>query len=147
MAQYQSDSFVGMSSLPTNSHGGMLMAHRCVVHFAVSTALAANDLLVLGRLPAGYTVEEIKADAAAAGLVLDVVAKPSLEGTDGDLALSSAVTLAAGEVAGPRTVAAINFEGSNTELFLVAKVTTGATMAAGSKVGVTFTYRYRQPTY
>ncbi|HRA30282.1 MAG TPA: hypothetical protein PLT61_12195, partial [Acinetobacter johnsonii] len=63
MAQHQSDSYIGLSNLPTNSHGGMLMSHRCAVSFAVATTLVAGDLLVLGRLPAGFTVESVKADS------------------------------------------------------------------------------------
>ena len=60
MAQFLSDSFEGMSSLPTNSHGGMVMAHRCAIIFPVAATLVANDKLVLGILPAGYTIDSIK---------------------------------------------------------------------------------------
>ena len=96
MAQYFSESHEGMSSLPTNSHGGMLMRHRCAIVFAVGATLAAKDQLVLGVLPAGYTIDEITADSdGIAGLSVNVVQAEGLAQSDAKTTLASAISLAA----------------------------------------------------
>lgn len=149
MAQYFSESHKGMSSLPTNSHGGMLMRHRCAIVFAVGAALTVKDQLVLGVLPAGYTIDEITADSdGIAGLSVNVVQAEGLAQSDAKTTLASAISLAAaGGVAGKVTKDAIRFKGTDKGLYLVAEVTAGGSVTAGQEVGVTFTYRYRQVTY
>ena len=149
MAQYFSESHEGMSSLPTNSHGGMLMRHRCAIVFAVGATLAAKDQLVLGVLPAGYTIDEITADSdGIAGLSVNVVQAEGLAQSDAKTTLASAISLAnAGGVAGTVTKDAIRFKGTDKGLYLVAEVAEGGSVTAGQEVGVTFTYRYRQVTY
>ncbi|WP_446892630.1 hypothetical protein [Acinetobacter sp. NS4_7] len=149
MAQYFSESHEGMSSLPTNSHGGMLMRHRCAIAFVVGGTLAAKDQLVLGVLPAGYTIDEITADSdGIAGLKVNVVQAEGLAESDAKTTLASAISLAtAGGVAGTVTKDAIRFKGTDKGLYLVAEVVEGGNVTAGQEVGVTFTYRYRQVTY
>lgn len=149
MAQYFSESHEGMSSLPTNSHGGMLMRHRCAIVFAVGATLAAKDQLVLGVLPAGYTIDEITADSdGIAGLSVNVVQAEGLAESDAKTTLASAISLAtAGGVAGTVTKDAIRFKGTDKGLYLVAEVAEGGNVTVGQEVGVTFTYRYRQVTY
>ncbi len=149
MAQYFSESHEGMSSLPTNSHGGMLMRHRCAIVFAVGATLAAKDQLVLGVLPAGYTIDEITADSdGITGLSVNVVQAEGLAQSDAKTTLASAISLAAaGGVAGKVTKDAIRFKGTDKGLYLVAEVAEGGNVTAGQEVGVTFTYRYRQVTY
>ena len=149
MAQYFSESHEGMSSLPTNSHGGMLMRHRCAIVFAVGATLAAKDQLVLGVLPADYTIDEITADSdGIAGLSVNVVQAEGLAESDAKTTLASAISLAtAGGVAGTVTKDAIRFKGTDKGLYLVAEVAEGGNVTAGQEVGVTFTYRYRQVTY
>ncbi len=148
MAQYQSDSFEGMSNLPTNSHGGMLMSHRCAVLFPVAATLAAGDLLVLGRLPAGYTIEAVKSDSDV-GLTFDVIQTDSLDKqTEKDeLILVQGLNPNANQVDGTLTMKAIRSKGLDSDRFLVAKITTGGAVTAGQEMGVTFHYRYRQVTY
>lgn len=149
MAQYFSESHEGMSSLPTNSHGGMLMRHRCAIAFVVGGTLAAKDQLVLGVLPAGYTIDEITADSdGIAGLSVNVVQAEGLAESDAKTTLASGISLAtAGGVAGTVTKDAIRFKGTDKGLYLVAEVVAGGDVTAGQEVGVTFTYRYRQVAY
>ena len=149
MAQYFSESHEGMSSLPTNTHGGMLMRHRCAIAFVVGGTLAAKDQLVLGVLPAGYTIDEITADSdGIAGLSVNVVQAEGLAESDAKTTLASGISLAnAGGVAGTVTKDAIRFKGTDKGLYLVAEVAAGGNVTAGQEVGVTFTYRYRQVTY
>jgi len=148
MAQHQSDSYIGLSNLPTNSHGGMLMSHRCAVSFAVATTLVAGDLLVLGRLPAGFTVESVKADSDVV-LAFDVIQTDSLNKlTEKDeLVLAKDLNPNANQVDGTMELKAIRAKGKDTDRFLVAKITTGGALTAGKEVGVTFHYRYRQTAY
>lgn len=149
MAQFNSDSYEGMSSLPTNSHAGMVMTHRCAIIFPVAVTLVAGDKLVLGTLPAGYTVQSVNADTdGIAGLSVNVVQADTLEAGAVKTTLASAVSLATdGIVAGTMTKAGIRLKGSNDNLYLVADVAVGGAVAAGKEVGVTFSYRYRQVTY
>lgn len=149
MAQFLSDSFEGMSSLPTNSHGGMVMAHRCAIVFSVAATLAANDKLVLGILPAGYTIDSIKADTdGITGLTVDVVQAEDLALVTGKKVLASGVSLVtAGGVDGKLTKDAIRFKGSDKPLYLVAQVAVGGTVTAKQEVGITFQYHYRQVAY
>lgn len=150
MAQFSSDSYDGLSNLPTNSHGGMVMSHRCAVIFPVATTLVVGDKLVLGKLPAGYTVQDISADTdGVTGLSVNVVQANSLVDAGAvKLTLATGVSLVtAGGVAGKLTKDAIRFKGSNEDLFLVAEVAVGGAATKGLEVGVTFTYRYRQVAY
>ena len=150
MAQFNSDSHEGLSNLPTNSHGGMVMTHRCAVTFAVAATLVAGDKLVLGQLPAGYTVQGITADSdGITGLSVDVVQADGLASGDAKLALSSGVSLATagGAIAAPLTKDAVRFKGSNNNLYLVAEVKVGGSVTKGKEVGVTVSYRYRQVAY
>lgn len=150
MAQFNSDSHDGMSSLPTNSHGGMVMTHRCAVIFPVNATLVAGDKLVLGKLPAGYTVQAITADTdGITGLSVNVVQADSLiDAGATKTTLASGVSLVtAGGVAGTLTKDAIRFKGLDKNLFLVAEVAVGGAVTKGQEVGVTVSYRYRQVAY
>lgn len=151
MAQFNSDSFEGLSNLPTNSHGGMVMSHRCAVIFPVNATVAIGDKFVLGKLPAGYTVQDITADTdGITGLTVNVVQTNSLidaGATKITLAPSISLATAGGEIAGTLSKDAVRFKGSNNDLFLVAEVTAGGSVTKGQEVGVTVTYRYRQATY
>ena len=150
MAQFNSDSHEGLSNLPTNSHGGMVMAHRCAVSFAVAVTLVAGDKLVLGQLPAGYTVQDLTADSdGIAGLSVNVVQADSLESDAEKLTLASGISLgtAGGEIAGTLTKDAVRFKGDNNNLYLVAEVAGGGSVTKGQEVGVTVSYRYRQVAY
>lgn len=150
MAQFNSDSHEGLSNLPTNSHGGMVMSHRCAITFAVAATLVAGDKLVLGQLPAGYTVQDLTADSdGIAGLTVDVVQADSLESGATKLTLASGISLATagGEIAGTLTKDAVRFKGDNNTLYLVAEVVDGGSVTKGQEVGVTVSYRYRQVTY
>ncbi len=149
MAQFNSDSYEGMSSLPTNSHAGMVMSHRCAITFAVATTLVAGDKLVLGVLPAGYTVQGVSADTdGIAGLSVNVVQANTLGAGAVKTTLASGVSLVtAGGVSGTLTKDAIRFKGSNENLYLVAEVAEGGAVTKGSEVGVTISYRYRQVAY
>ena len=149
MAQFSSDSLEGMSSLPTNSHGGMVMGHRCVVKFPVQTVLAIGDKLVMGVLPEGYTIDSVSADSDGfAGLSVDVVQADSLAAGATELTLASAISLAtAGRVAGTMTMNAVRYQGSDKRKFIVAKVAAGGTVTAGKEIGLTVQYRYRQVAY
>lgn len=149
MAKYFSDSQVGLSSLPTNSHVGMVMAHRCVVPFRVDTPLSVGDVLVLGVLPLGYTVESIKADSdGIEGLAINVKCMDSLDGALKELTLVDSISLGeAAQVAGQLTLAAIKDRGENTARFLVAEVTAEGKATKGQEVGVTVGYRFRQVAY
>lgn len=145
MAQFNSESFEGMSSLPTNSHGGMLMRHRCAIRFAVQTVIAEGDNLVLARLPAGYVIDQITVDTdGITGLAVNLVQKETVEAVE-KTTLASAVDLATAGVADVKVEKdAIRFDGSDQSLYLVAEATAGGTFAVGDEVGVTFSYRYRQ---
>ncbi len=150
MAQFNSDSHDGMSSLPTNSHGGMVMTHRCAVIFPVNVTLVAGDKLVLGKLPAGYTVQAITADTdGITGLSVNVVQADSLiDAGATKTTLASGVSLVtAGGVAGTLTKDAIRFKGLDKNLFLVAEVAVGGAVTKGQEVGLTVSYRYRQVAY
>lgn len=150
MAQFSSDSHDGLSNLPTNSHGGMVMTHRCAVIFPVAATLAIGDKLVLGKLPAGYTVQGITADTdGVTGLSVNVVQANSLVDAGAvKLTLASGVSLVtAGGVSGTLTKDAIRFKGANEDLYLVAEVAAGGAVTKGLEVGVTVTYRYRQVAY
>lgn len=150
MAQFNSDSHEGLSNLPTNSHGGMVMSHRCAVVFTVAATIAIGDKFVLGVLPAGYTVQGITADSdGITGLSVNLVQAEGLGASDAKLALSSGVSLATagGAIAAPLTKDAARFKGSNNNLYLVAEVTAGGSVIAGKEVGVTVSYRYRQVAY
>lgn len=150
MAQFNSDSHDGMSSLPTNSHGGMVMTHRCAVIFPVNATLVAGDKLVLGKLPAGYTVQNVTADTdGITGLSVNVVQADSLiDAGATKTTLASGVSLVtAGGVAGTLTKDAIRFKGLDKNLFLVAEVAVGGAVTKGQEVGVTVSYRYRQVAY
>lgn len=150
MAQFSSDSHDGMSSLPTNSHGGMVMTHRCAVIFPVNATLAIGDKLVLGKLPAGYTVQNVTADTdGIAGLSVNVVQADSLiDAGATKTTLASGVSLVTeGGVAGTLSKAAIRFKGVDQNLFLVAEVAAGGAVTKGQEVGVTVSYRYRQVAY
>lgn len=147
--QYSSDSLDGLSNLPTNSHGGMVMSHRCAVIFPVAATLAIGDQLVLGKLPAGYTVQDVKADTdGIVGLSVNVVQADTLGAGAVKLTLATGVSLVtAGGVDGTLTKDAIRFKGENEDLYLVAEVAAGGDVTKGAEVGVTFTYRYRQVAY
>lgn len=150
MAQFVSDSLEGLSNLPTNSHAGMVMTHRCAIAFTVAATLAAGDKLVLGKLPVGYTVQDVRADSdGIAGLSVNVVQADSLESGAVKTTLAAGVSLATegGDIQGTLTKAAARFKGANTELFLVAEVAEGGSVTVGQEVGITFDYRYRQVTY
>lgn len=149
MAQFNSDSHEGLSNLPTNSHAGMKMAHRCAVIFPVAAALAIGDKLVLGQLPPGYTIDAAKADSdGIAGLTVKLVQADSLADDAEELTLATDVSLAAaGQVAATLPLNAVRFKGVDTPLYLVAEVTAGGSVTAGQEVGITFEYRYRQVTY
>lgn len=151
MAQFNSESYDGMSNLPTNSHAGMVMSHRCAITFPVAATLVAGDKLVLGVLPAGYTVQSITADTdGIAGLSVNVVQADSLidaGATKTTLAPTVSLVTAGGNVAGVMSKDAVRFKGSNNNLFLVAEVAVGGAVAKGAEVGVTFGYRYRQVAY
>lgn len=151
MAQFNSDSHDGMSSLPTNSHGGMVMTHRCAVIFPVNATLVAGDKLVLGKLPAGYTVQAITADTdGITGLSVNVVQADSLidaGATKTTLAPTVSLANAGGNVAGVMSKDAVRFKGLDKNLFLVAEVAVGGAVTKGQEVGVTVSYRYRQVAY
>lgn len=148
MAQFLSDSFEGMSSLPTNSHGGMVMTHRCAIIFPVAATLAVNDKLVLGILPAGYTIDSIKGDTdGIVGLSVTVSQADDLALTNKKILTSAISLVVAGGVDGKLTKDAIRFKGANKPLYLVAEVTAGGAVTAKQEVGITFQYHYRQVTY
>lgn len=149
MAQFNSDSYEGMSSLPTNSHGGMVMAHRSLVKFPVETVLAIGDKLVMGVLPEGYTIDSVSADSDGfAGLSVDVVQADSLDVGAVELSLAAGISLAtAGRVNGAMTMNAVRYQGSDQRKYIVAKVAAGGTVTAGKEIGLTIQYRYRQVTY
>lgn len=150
MAQFVSDSHIGLGNLPTNSHAGMVMTHRCAITFAVAATLVAGDKLVLGKLPVGYTVQDVRADSdGITGLSVNVVQASSLDGDATKLTLASGVSLATegGDIQGTLTKAAARFKGNDTALYLVAEVAAGGSVTAGKEIGITFDYRYRQVTY
>jgi len=149
MAQFNSDSYEGASNLPTNSHGGMVMAHRSVVSFPKETALANNDIIVLGVLAPGYTIDRIVADTeAVVGLKVALLKAESLDDLDAATTVATEVDLAtAGQVQAVLTSAAIKDRGADVPLFLIAKVTSAGTLAANKEIGVRFEYRYRQAAY
>ncbi|ENV00945.1 hypothetical protein [Acinetobacter variabilis] len=150
MAQFVSDSLEGLSNLPTNSHAGMVMTHRCAITFAVAATLVAGDKLVLGKLPVGYTVQDVRADSdGITGLSVNVVQASSLDGDATKLTLAAGLSLATegGDIQGTLTKAAARFKGENTMQYLVAEVAVGGSVTAGKEIGITFDYRYRQVTY
>ena len=143
-----SDSMEGMSSLPTNSHAAMLMVHRCAASVAVKTTLATDDLIHLGKLPNGYTVEGIKADSdGIAGLTADIILiDPNDESKIIELAKGVSF-INAGQTIGTLTLNAVRFKGFNQNSIIAAKVVEGGELTKGKEVGVTIEYKYRQVTY
>ena len=144
---YFSDSHEGMSSLPTNSHAAMLMSHRCAVVFTVAEALVAGDLIYLGKLPNGYTIESLRIDSdGVVGLTADIL--QINDTTSAEIELSKAVSFVdAGIASAPLSLAAVRLKGDYHASDIVAKIVGGGSVTKGKQLGVTITYKYRQVTY
>lgn len=148
MAQYNSDSFEGMSSLPTNSHAAMVMAHRCAMPFTVATALAVGDLIYLGALPVGYTIEGIKVDSdGIAELKADILLLDPENNNAETKVVTGASFIDAGVATQVLDLKATRHKGTEHKLHIVAKVTAAASVAKGQEIGVTVQYKYRQVAY
>lgn len=143
-----SDSMEGMASLPTNSHAAMLMGHRCAVVVFLATALAAGDLIHLGKLPNDYTIEGIKADSdGIAGLTADIIL---IDPTDETKVIEIAKGVSfvdAGQVVADLTLEATRFKGFNQNAIIAAKVVGAGSLDKGKEIGVSIEYKYRQVTY
>lgn len=159
MAKYFSDSHVGYSSLPTNSHAGIVMAHRCVVPFPVDTKLVAGDQLVLGVLGNGYTIDSIKGYSdGIPGLELKIMTVDSIDGATSTMDLVERLDISKpAQVTGELTLDAVKDRGVNAPRYLVAEVintngeeepgVSSVSITKGQEIGITFDYRFRQATY
>lgn len=149
MALHKSDSYHGYSQLPTNTNAGVVSSHRSAIIFPVSTVLAANDLLVLGRLEVGFVPANLQIDSdGVTGLTADILLVDSLETPTLTVKLATAASFVE-EAVTKITLSkeAIRFKGTNIPLFVVAKVVNGGTADVGKELGVTLDYRFRQITY
>lgn len=148
MAQYNSDSFEGTSNLPTNSHGGMQMAHRSVISFPKDTALVVGDKLVLGILAPGYVIDRVVADTEGfANLKVSLTKHAALNQESVGTIATEISLITAGQAQATLTAAEIKARGANVPLFLVATVTAAGTVGANKEIGIRFEYRYRQVAY
>lgn len=146
MALYNSDTMDGSSNLPSNSHAGIVMEHRCAVVFPTATALTAADTLVLGKVPVGYIIDSINADSEGiAGLSLAISQVDNVSAPIKSLVLADDLSVVnAGRQNATMKLAAIRAKGENIPMILIAKVVGSGSLAAGKEIGVTVKYRSRQ---
>lgn len=126
----------------TVQHQGTPVVQRFVVGFATAIALAVNDVILIGKLPADYVLENVRIDLdqTVANAVVDlgllndaesvvehkVIAAGSL-GTTGFVDANSAEALRHGRFDKNKTIGLV--------------VTTAGDITAGTKIGFTVTYR------
>lgn len=141
-------SYENRSTLPFSTNTGVVLQHRCSLVFAITTALAVNDLIVLGTLKEGYRPVSVKADSdGLAALTADILLVDDLEQPTTTITVTSGVSFVADGIQdGVLTKAALRYKGLEKPMYLVAKVKAAADAVAGTEIGVTLSYRYRQST-
>jgi hypothetical protein len=132
----------GFDAPLTVQHQGTPVIQRHVVIFPSAVALAANDVILIGKLPQDYVLEDVRIDldvtvpnaVVDVGILNDAEAAIDLKViSDGSLGESGFVNGNAAEA-----VRHGRFD-KNKTIGLV--VTTGGNVTAGTEIGFTVTYR------
>ncbi|WP_336939391.1 hypothetical protein [Acinetobacter modestus] len=141
MALYKTKDY-GFDAPLTVQHQGTPVVQRLVVGFATAVALAANDVILIGKLPADYVLENVRIDldqtvpnaVVEVGILNDgetavdhsVITAGSLDAS-GFVDGNSAEAVREGRFDKPKTIGLV--------------VTTGGNITAGTEIGFTVTYR------
>ncbi|WP_151721059.1 hypothetical protein [Acinetobacter ursingii] len=141
-------SYENRSTLPFSTNTGVVLQHRSSLKFAIATALAVNDLIVLGTFKEGYRPVSVKADSdGIAALTADILLVDDIEQPTTTITVASGVSFVDDGIQdGVLTKAALRYKGLEMPMYLVAKVKAAANAAVGKEIGVTLSYRYRQST-
>ncbi|WP_394661398.1 hypothetical protein [uncultured Acinetobacter sp.] len=141
-------SYENRSTLPFSTNTGVVLQHRCALVFSIATALAANDLIVLGTLKEGYKPVSVKADSdGIANLTADILLVDDLENPATTITVASGLSFVDDGIKdGVLTKAALRYKGLEKPMYLVAKIVDASNAGLGKEIGVTLSYRYRQST-
>lgn len=135
----------GFNTPITVQHAGTPVVQRVIVEFPSTTALAANDVLLLGKLPQDYVLEDIRIDLdeTIANAVVSAGVLNEAETAVEHLVISAGSLATAGFVRG-NSAKALRRGRFDTDKSIGAVITTGGSAAAGTKIGFTLTYRNAQ---
>lgn len=144
MASYKAKNYEFNNPI-TVHHAGSVIHQRVVVEFSALTVLAANDVLLLGKIPQDYVLEDIRIDLdeTIANAVVNVGVLNEAETAVEHLVISAGSLATAGFVRG-NSAKALRHGRFDEEQSIGAVITTGGSAAAGTKIGFTLVYRNAQ---
>jgi len=145
MATYTSAQYV--DTAPTSTEAGELLCFQASYTFAAATALAANDIIKLAKLPANHVLTDLRIETDALGAscagsagFLNASATDMSQTVIAATSLASATILTQNVTAGLRVAAATS---GFTPIGI--KITaTGSAGSPGAKITITMKYRPKQ---
>ncbi|WP_111860634.1 hypothetical protein [Acinetobacter sp. CFCC 10889] len=124
---------------------GLVVSQRVVVGFLAVTALAANDVILLGELPQDYVLTDVEIDLeqVVAGATVDVGILNEAE-TAVEFSLINAGSLATAGYVSKNSTKALRNGRFDKKRVIGAVVKAGGSAAAGTKIGFTIKTRNAQ---
>lgn len=145
MATYTSAQYV--DTAPTSTEAGEQLCFQASYTFAAATALAANDIIKLAKLPANHVLTDLRIETDALGAscagsagFLNASATDMSQTVIAATSLASAAILTQNVTAGLRVAAAT----SGYTPIGIKITTTGSAGSPGAKITMTMKYRPKQ---
>ena len=146
MTTYTSAQYV--DTAPTSTEAGEQMVFCASYTFAASTALVANDIIKLAKLPANHVLTDLRLETDALGTTCaGSVGFLNADATDMSQAVIAATSLASATILTQNVTAGLRVAAATSGYTPIGvKITVGNTVPAalGAKITMTMKYRPKQ---
>jgi hypothetical protein len=143
MATYTSAQYV--DTAPTSTEAGEQLCFQASYTFAAATALAANDIIKLAKLPANHVLTDLRIETDALGSCAGSAGFLNASATDMSQTVIAATSLASAAILTQNVTAGLRVAAATSGFTPIGiKITAPGSAGSGAKITITMKYRPKQ---